>query len=52
MEDSIIISTKMAFLAYGIVIVISLLVAALIKVIALSLGGKVTKTKPAPKTVA
>lgn len=46
MDEKILIATKTALIAYAAVIIISLLVAALIKVIAIILGGKQPVKKP------
>ena len=47
MNEKIMLATQTAFLAYAIVAVISFLVAAVIKVIAVALSGKSEPKKPA-----
>ena len=47
MQEKIMLATKTAFIAYAIVAAISLLVAALIKVIAIALSSKPAAKKPA-----
>lgn len=48
MDESVMLATKTALIAYAIVAVISFLVAAVIKVVAIALSGKA----PAKKTAA